>query len=101
MVSRQQLHEQLCTALGSRHVYYQPPENLKMEFPCIVYMLQDLTHVMANNEKYLKNRSYKVILISHEPDPAALDNLENLDYIRFQQMYMADGLYHYVFRKNT
>lgn len=101
MASRLQLHEKLCTALGSRHVYYQPPENLKMEFPAIIYTLQDMTHAMANNGKYIKNRSYKIIVITSDVDSQIVNNVEDLDYCKFQQVYTADGLYHYVFRINT
>lgn len=101
MVDRISLHEKLCAALGSNHVYYQPPENLKMEFPCIVYSLQDMTHAMANNEKYIKNRTYKVIVITPQVDPEVVNLVENFDYCKFQQVYTADGMYHYVFRITT
>ena len=101
MVSRQQLHDRLRLALGSNYVYYQPPENLKMNFPAIVYTLSDMSYAMANNKKYIKNRSYKVIVISHTVDPEVVSTLEDFDYCKFQQVYTADGLYHYVFRINT
>ena len=35
--------------LGSKHVYYQPPENLKMEYPAIRYSKSDEEDIYANN----------------------------------------------------
>ena len=46
---RIQLHEKLCSILGSRNVYYDPPENVKMQFDCIVYSLRQVNQVYANN----------------------------------------------------
>ena len=39
---RLELHEILCTILGSRNVYFQPPESIKMNYPAIVYGLDDM-----------------------------------------------------------
>ena len=37
MDRRLQLHEELCSVLGSRNVYFQPPETIKLTYPCIIY----------------------------------------------------------------
>ena len=37
MKTRYELHEFLCEILGSRNVYFQPPESVKMKYPAIVY----------------------------------------------------------------
>ena len=37
MGTRLELQSKLEEILGSRQVYYQPPETVKMEYPAIVY----------------------------------------------------------------
>ena len=37
MASRIKLQAKLEELLGSRNVYYQPPETLKIEYPAIIY----------------------------------------------------------------
>ena len=41
MKTRYELHEFLCEILGSRNVYFQPPESVKMKYPAIVYERTD------------------------------------------------------------
>ena len=37
MASRLNLQDKLEEVLGSKQVYFQPPESLKLKYPCIVY----------------------------------------------------------------
>ena len=39
MRDRLDLHECLCKILNSNNVYFQPPENVRMNYPAIVYSL--------------------------------------------------------------
>ena len=41
MANRLDLQALLEDLLGSRNVYYQPPESDKMNYPAIVYALED------------------------------------------------------------
>ena len=52
MASRLALQTKLEELLGSRHVYYQPPESLKMEYPAIRYSKNDIRVDRANNNSY-------------------------------------------------
>ena len=38
MERRLELHEALCEVLGSRNVYFQPPDNVTMRYPCFVFI---------------------------------------------------------------
>lgn len=97
-LSRRQLfHEILCTALGSRHVYYQPPESIKMEYPAIVYSREPLKKVAADNTVYQLNQAYRVVLIDRRPDSPIVDNLIRLPYSSQVSSYKADNLTHDVF----
>jgi len=96
--NREDLHEILCNFLGSRNVYFQPPESKKLKYPCIVYQLSSIWTDKADNAKYLKNRQYKVTVINEDPDDAAelANKLLEMQYCRFESTYVADNLNHCV-----
>lgn len=91
------LHEILCEALGSRNVYFQPPENLKMKYPAIVYSRDDFDDSHANNSAYIQKTGYMVTLIDRDPDSGTLDAIRALPHCRFDRHYTADNLNHDVF----
>ena len=49
MASRLDLQTFLEEILESRNVYFQPPESVKMKYPAIVYALDDIENVHADN----------------------------------------------------
>ena len=49
------LHEILCETLGSKNVYFQPPESVKMNYPAIVYSRSDIENDHANNQVYIQS----------------------------------------------
>ena len=46
---RLKLHERLVEILGTDHVYFQPPENFKLEYPAIVYSRKQISNRFADN----------------------------------------------------
>lgn len=66
--TRENLQAELERILGSEYVYYQPPENVKLSYPCIVYNLDGVSNVRADNEAYLWNKYYQITCISKDPD---------------------------------
>lgn len=98
MNNRLELHEKLCDILGSRNVYYQPPESLKINYPCIVYEKDDIRFSHADNKIYLKTNRYSITLIGKQVDnPVADKILENFEYCSFNRSFKNDNLYHDVF----
>lgn len=99
MPSRVELHEELCTILGSRNVYFQPPKSLQMKYPCIVYSKDGIDKHNANDRLYLKTNVYDGVVIDHDPDSVIADNL--LDYFpkcSLSRNYVSDNLYHQPFK---
>lgn len=84
--------------LGSKHVYYQPPENLKMEYPAIRYSKSDEEDIYANNIKYLSMSVYDLVVIDKKPDNPVIKKLLELPYSEFDRHYVADGLNHDIIR---
>lgn len=95
--SRLELHEILCEILGSRNVYFQPPENVKMKYDAIVYSLNDIDIKHANDKKYMNTKRYSVTAISKNPDSPLQDVLLTLPYCEFDRFYPSDNLNHWVF----
>lgn len=95
--SREELHEVLCRILGSRYVYFQPPESLKLHYPCIVYSLSKVNTTFANNNPYLHRKRYSVTVIDEDPDSAIPDAIGALPMCTFDRPYASDNLNHYVY----
>lgn len=96
--TRLTLQTKLEDLLGSKHVYYQPPENLKMEYPAIRYSKSDEEDIYANNIKYLSMSVYDLVVIDKKPDNPVIKKLLELPYSEFNRHYVADGLNHDIIR---
>ena len=84
--------------LGSRNVYFQPPENTKLQYPCIIYSLSGIDTTRADNKNYLKRRQYDLTYIGKDPDTTMQDKLiEALPYCRYDRRFVSDNLYHDTF----
>ena len=94
MESRLSLHEKLCEVLGSRNVYFQPPEDIKINYPAIVYSRDNIDTEYANNKIYIQKRSYQITIIDRDPDSEILDKLLNLQSCKYVRSFRADNLNH-------
>lgn len=97
MHDRQELHEVLCNILGSRNVYFQPPESIKMKYPAIVYSLNDISNKHGDNLPYAQSISYSVTVIDKNPDNKIVGSIAKLPFCRFNRHFTSDNLNHYVF----
>ena len=102
MRSRLNLHRALVEALGSEeNVYFVPQESIELEYPCIIYKLNRLGDVKADNKNYLSHQSYTITFITTDSDTdeaeAVIDALRELPYARYDRNYIADNLEHWVF----
>lgn len=82
---------------GIDHIYYQPNEGTRLEYPCILYKRDPTYTVSADNIKYHVRGRYEIKLIDRVPDNPALDVLLSLPYSSHRANYVADGLNHDVF----
>ena len=97
MASRLQLHNKLVELLGSKNVYYQPPESIKMEYPAIVYSRSKIDSAFADNTAYMLSNKYEIIVIDMKPDNNIINHINSIPYCRHDRCYKADNLYHDVF----
>lgn len=94
MSNRTDLQAKLERILGSRNVYYQPPESVKMNYPAIVYSRSDINSKYADNKSYLRTNRYEIIVIDKRPDNDATDKILELPLSSFDRHYTADNLHH-------
>lgn len=97
MGTRLELHEIFVNILGSRYVYFQPPENLKIKYPCIIYKKSTPTIKFANNSSYINKKRYSVTIIDADPDSTIPDKVAALPYCTFDRHFTSDNLNHDVY----
>lgn len=94
---RLDLHELLCTALGSRKVYFQPPSGFKMEYDCIVYSRDKIDSRFAANKPYTHANRYSVTVISRDPVSPVPGKIADFPMCVHERQFVNDNLYHDVF----
>ena len=98
MSDRLDLQAFLELILGSENVYFQPPESLKLDYPCIIYSLVPGDKKYADDIAYVRRKSYNLTLVEYDPDSPLIDRLENVPMCRFDRSYASDNLNHYVYK---
>ena len=98
MASRLELHEELCEVLGTRNVYFQSPESVKMKYDAIRYELSGKDFKRANDKIYNSINKYDGVIIKRNPDTTIPDTLlGRFEMCSFGRPYVADDLNHYPF----
>jgi hypothetical protein len=97
MRSRIKLHELLVGVLGSRYVYFQPPESLKLTYPCIIYERHDISNTFADDDVYLDPRQYRVTVVDPDPDSEIVNKMAKFKTPRFVRHMVVDNLNHDIF----
>jgi len=91
------LQADLEALLGSSNVYFQPPNNLAMQYPCIVYKRDAADTKFADNAPYSYTKRYQVTVIDKNPDSLIPDKVAALPLCVFNRHFTAGSLNHDVF----
>ena len=84
--------------LGSENVYFQPPANVKMNYPCIVYSRDAGDSSFADNASYRYSQRYQVTYIDRNPDrETIIEKIVRLPMCIYRRFYTVDNLNHDVF----
>ena len=94
MGTRQDLLSRFEEILGSKYVYFQPPETIKLKYPCIIYSLADIYTRNADDRHYSMQKVYNISVISRDPDNTIAESILEIPRARFDRRYVADNLYH-------
>lgn len=103
MGERAALHDILCEVLeapfpdGSNHCYFEPPADIEMIYPCIVYNYTNDLDVFADNMHYQSAQRYTVTVIDEDPDSKIPNRLKNrLPYCTSDRNFKSDSLSNFV-----
>lgn len=97
MGSRLDLQNILEEVLGTKYVYFQPPDQLQMHYPCILYSRTNANTKFADNNPYSYKFQYQLIVIDKDPDSPILDKVAMLSMCSFDRHYTSNNLNHDVF----
>ena len=97
MGPRLALQKLLSEVLGSDKVYFQPPANITLTYPCIVYSMETFDAQNADNNNYRMHKRYQVTYISRNPESEVPNQLQALPLCSHSNRFVSDNLYHDVF----
>ena len=97
MGQRLALQTLLEETLGSEHVYFQPPESLKIAYPAVVYNRDKYFVNHSDNSPHLVVARYQVTLIYRDTDSKLPDKFAHLPMCSYQRHFVSDNLNHDVF----
>lgn len=95
MGSRLQLHQVLSSLVDN--VYFQPPTNTKLIYPCIVYKRDFADTKFADGIPYAKKLRYMITIIDTDPDSEIPAKVASMPMSLFNRFFTADNLNHDVY----
>lgn len=78
-------------------VYFQPPSDTKMVYPCIRYIRAPGYTGFADNKPYLYEQQYEVTLIAEQPTTEIFPKIAALPKTVHSRSFVAGNLNHDVF----
>lgn len=98
MAKRLDLQKKLEEVLGTRNVYFQPPESIKLNYPCVIYDLSNEKNLFADDIIYKSKNIYTITIIDKNPDSLLPHKIrDSFCYCNFNRAYSADNLHHFVY----
>lgn len=105
MGQRKNLHQILTDIMvdlfgssASGQVYFQPPETIRMTYPCIVYERDTGDTQFADNAPYIHKLRYTVTVIDRDPDSEIPGKVALLPMCIFDRHFTTDYLHHDVYK---
>ena len=96
MAQRLQLHDILKSFTDN--VYFQPPENITLEYPCIIYQRDYAETKFADDIPYNHTLRYVVTVIDRDPDSDIPGKVASMPMCLYNRFFTADNLNHDVYR---
>ena len=89
--------KELFDTMGASAVYFQPPANLIMTYPCIRYELDNVDTKYADNLPHIHTPRYTVTVIDRNPNSEIPQKIARLPLSSFNRFYTAANLNHFVY----
>jgi hypothetical protein len=79
------------------NVYFQPPESIKLSYPCIIYTRDSGITEYADDTPYSHKIRYRITVIDRNPDSLIVTAIARMPTSRFDRHFTNDNLNHDVF----
>lgn len=80
---------------GSPAILFQPPENVKLKYPCIIYNYESDYFRHANDHGYYLKAQYEITVIDRDPDTTIwYEIVSSFSYCKHNRRFVTDNLYH-------
>lgn len=81
----------------TENVYFQPPINVQLRYPCIIYKRDFADTKFADDKPYNHQLRYMITIIDPDPDSTIPDKVASMPMSMFNRFYTADNLNHDVY----
>lgn len=88
----QKILEEFCP-----NVYFQPPENIQLQYPCIIYNRSSGDTQFGDNKPYIFEQRYQVTVIDRNPSSEIPKKVAMLPLCVMDRHYTMDNLNHDLF----
>lgn len=86
---------ELRSLLDTNFVYYQPPESVKIHYPCVIIKRARPFTLYANNHNYHRRQLFELTVIDKDPDsPYIAAIADHYEYCRVANHFTKDDLNH-------
>lgn len=92
-----QLYPMLDAVSDEVTVYYQPPEEIKLDYPAILFEKTGGEYSFANNKVNSKAAKFKVTVIYKDPNFEYEESMSHIRYCSPDTSFRTEGLYHDVY----
>lgn len=97
MGQRLELHAKLKAVTGLDNVYFSPPSNLVMKYPCVVYRRDNADTKFASNSPYRVKFRYEITVITRDPDSDLVTKVLTLPGCKHDRFFTTSQLNHDTF----
>ena len=82
----------------TNNVYFQPPEDISLQYPCIIYSRTYGDTQFANDKPYSLRTRYQVMVLDQNPDSEIPGKVALLPTCVFDRHYVKDNVNHDVYK---
>lgn len=93
----QRLELQQILETFAEYVYFQPPTNIQLKYPCIIYKRDFADTKFADDMPYSHTKRYLITVIDRDPDSEIPSKIAEIPMSLFNRFYTADNLNHDVY----
>src|SRR5213592_411040 len=79
------------------NVYFQPPTNIQLKYPCIIYKRDFADTKFADDIVYNHKLRYAITVIDRDPDSEIPNKVASMPMSLFNRFYTVDNLNHDVY----